>query len=103
MRKLKLNLEALQVDSFEPDSAPSAKPGTVRGREVDCSAYDTCWCPTGEARCTATVPLTDYSCQSNIIACPVLYSDGSCDGSCYYSDAHSCTWCNTEDRTCWYC
>lgn len=91
MNKMKLDLASLKVDSFVVDAAELEGRGTVRGQVADCSAYNSCWCPTGETRCEATVPVTEYSCQSNLIACPIFYSEqGSCDGYCQYTDHASC-------------
>ncbi len=54
MRKLKLDLEQLSVESFAASSAPQAGPGTVEAHntayEGTCNTY-TCRCPT-EYRCT---------------------------------------------------
>lgn len=103
MIKLKLDLTELRVESFEAGNGRPVRRGTVRGQVVDCTAYDSCWCETGPAECEYG-PETNYSCQSNIIACPIIYTDGSCAGdACYYSDAHTCDVQCTDWRTCNYC
>jgi hypothetical protein len=50
MRKLRLDPDALAVDSFEPRAADEARRGTVQGNEalVDTGVYScwaTCRCP----------------------------------------------------------
>lgn len=78
MKKLKLEIESLEVESFElrRDSAPF---GTVKGREYSsgpmgcnnaCYSDDPCYThdPSCEQTCNATC---DYSCMcvSNEVAC----------------------------------
>ena len=73
MRKLKLNLEALNVDSFELTDAEKARQGTVHGHvdythprvcdtAVDCS-FNSCpsYCHTA---CAATcIETCDFTCE----------------------------------------
>jgi hypothetical protein len=82
MRKLKLELEALAVESFDVD-VPADRGGTVRGAEI-------------------TVPLTcatdEYqSCEGSC--------DGGCSGGCgsgWYSCEASCGGgCGTDENTCY--
>ena len=68
MRKLKLELENLTVESF--DTTTPAKPrGTVFGEQ--CTCYTQCTCP-GCPTCDNTCPQT----------CAYTCDDASCNGSC---------------------
>ncbi len=85
MKKLKLHLDDLRIDSFSTTSA--AKPrGTVFGEQCTCYTQCTCpGCPTCDASCNGTCGAT---------------CDASCNGTC-----DGCTWeasCggNTCDYTC---
>jgi len=81
MRKIKLDVESLSVESFATASAPRAK-GTVlgheptRGHNTQCaSAYDACptgFCaPTYDIACTQTCDTYDPEiCPSAVDACP---------------------------------
>lgn len=81
MRKIKLNLEALNVESFATAAAAGAR-GTVlgnqptRGANTQCaSAYDACptgFCaPTYDLACTQTCDTYDPElCPSVVDACP---------------------------------
>ena len=60
MKKLKLKLDALVVDSFRiPNGARD--PGTVRAH-ADCTWFDSCLCKTAYYYC-GTGPHTIYSCD----------------------------------------
>ncbi|HEX8696059.1 MAG TPA: hypothetical protein VF746_26825 [Longimicrobium sp.] len=77
MKKLKLELDALQVESFEA-ATPAARLGTVRGREDSsgggwecgnaCYSFDTCYTLDGGQTCPATC---EYSClcESDVVDC----------------------------------
>ncbi|HEU4883110.1 MAG TPA: hypothetical protein VFT45_12710 [Longimicrobium sp.] len=76
MRKLKLDVHTLRVESFEPIAEDGARRGTVRGNdatpdcseEIECSGgYDTCF---GES-CVITACLT--------CLCPHTGPQPSCD------------------------
>jgi hypothetical protein len=81
MRKMKLNVEALNVESFATDATPKAE-GTVlahartNGANTQCaSAYDACptgFCaPTYDIACTQTCDTYDPEvCPSVVDACP---------------------------------
>jgi hypothetical protein len=71
MRKLKLQLEDLRIDSFA--TTPAEKPkGTVFGEQCTCYTQCTCpGCPTCYASCNGTC---DASCNGTC--------DASCDGGC---------------------
>ncbi len=65
MRKLKLNLDQLAVDSFGTVPAEEKK-GTVLGEQ--CTCYTACTCPgcdTCDASCGATCMSQCGSCDSN--------------------------------------
>jgi hypothetical protein len=59
MKKLKLQLENLAVDSFATGAA-GAEPGTVHG-QADCTWFQSCLCKTAYYHC-GTGPYTIYSC-----------------------------------------
>ena len=61
MRKKKLSLESLAVDSFATTGAPAAGRGTVRAAADDCTCVYSCLCPTNAYYC-ATVRATAISC-----------------------------------------
>ncbi len=63
MRMLKLEIEALTVDSFHTAPAAAAR-GTVRGAQDRLIAYD------------------DTECPSGVSACPILSCGSSCDPIC---------------------
>lgn len=60
MKKLKLRIESLTVESFQT-AADSARRGTVRGHGDDCTWFDSCFCETAYAVC-GTGPATIHSC-----------------------------------------
>jgi len=59
MKKLKLEIEALQVDTFEP-AAAEADAGTVQGQEVTQwqTCPQSCGCPVTDLAHTCTCPDT---------------------------------------------
>jgi hypothetical protein len=69
MRKLKLQLEDLMIDSFTTTPAEKAK-GTVFGEQ--CTCYTACTCP----------------------GCPTCYAScgGSCDATCNGTCGATCDW-----------
>ncbi|HYR09771.1 MAG TPA: hypothetical protein VEQ60_18490 [Longimicrobium sp.] len=89
MKKMKLELEQLAVDSFDTSAAPERR-GTVYGRQVtdfthctcpghpSCDGYDTCQGPTCDAFCTYTQgdPSCDITCHGRFTCEP------SCDYTC---------------------
>lgn len=67
MKKLKLQIDALAVDSFRPDAgAAGREPGTVHG-QAECTYFDTCLCKTAYYQC-GTGPYTVYSCTPTTTA-----------------------------------
>jgi hypothetical protein len=80
MRKLRLQLDDLRIDSFDTTQAKKAR-GTVFGEQ--CTCYTQCTCP--------GCPSCDESCNGT---CEVSCFDtcaGSCNGTCY----KTCNGCNT--------
>jgi len=79
MKKLKLQLEDLRIDSFQ--TTPAEKPkGTVFGEQCTCYTQCTCpGCPTCDASCNGTC---EASCNGTC--------DASCNGTCAPSAAGTC-------------
>ena len=77
MKKLKLEIETLHVDSFEPAAGAAADTGTVRGAEL--TQFQTCVQSCG-------CPVTD---RAHTCGCP----DTSMNNPCFC----------TEWQTCWNC
>lgn len=79
MKKLRLQLDDLLVDSFQTTAAKKEK-GTIFGQECTCYTNCTCpGCPTCAASCNGTC-------------------NGSCNGTCYscdYTCDESCAECGT--------
>ena len=87
MKKLKLELDDLRVDTFDTSFATRAK-GTVFGEQ--CTCYTNCTCP-GCPSCDDTCANTcqgiscDYTCDQSCI-------EGTCVNSCHnYPDNVTCT------------
>ncbi len=104
MKKLKLQLEDLRIDSFQ--TTPAEKPkGTVFGEQCTCYTQCTCpGCPTCDASCNGTC---DASCNGTCGAscngtCGETYDTcgqscyyGSCEPTCDVTSAHMvCSRCN---------
>ncbi len=90
MKKLKLDLEDLSVESFATTPEPRAEGGTVFGQQCTCYTQCTCpGCPTCDASCNGTCGGTcDASCNGtcgDTCNCPT--GDYSCAGDC---DPNSC-------------
>ena len=84
MKKLKLRLDDLQVDSFQTTMVRKEK-GTVFGEQCTCRTQCTCpGCPTCDASCNGTC---GASCN------------GTCDASCYGTCGDTCD-CVSND-TCY--
>lgn len=99
MKKLKLHLEELVVDSFAIDAEGSGR-GTVQAHntcadtcvELDCSGQCTGSCGTdpGSAYCgTGTVcgpteSHADFSCSTGGYGCQTMYEWTGCDWSCCF-------------------
>jgi hypothetical protein len=87
MKKLRLQLEDLHIDSFTT-TPPERPKGTVFGEQCTCWTQCTCpGCPTCDASCNGTC---GGSCNGSCGAT----CDGSCGGTCDWS-------CNcTYEATC---
>lgn len=73
MKKLKLDVDALQVESFDPAADEYGVRGTVDGRQIlnpNTRALSEC------IRCLQTA---DFSCRNSCMASCI----GTCDASCY--------------------
>jgi hypothetical protein len=113
MRKFRLDVDALGVDSFDTTAAPAPPKGTVRGFASDpwsacCSNGGSCYafCTAGDS-CAGTceaVCVTNASCDTTCFESPCVQSgawtcDGStCAGTCGASCNATCT-C-TEPASC---
>jgi hypothetical protein len=88
MKKLRLQLEDLQIDSFQTTS-PEKPKGTVFGEQCTCYTQCTCpGCPTCDASCNGTC---DASCNGSCDGCsgdPSCF--GSCDETCEWSCGTTC-------------
>lgn len=63
MKKMRLQVDSLAVESFRTGAEPPRDPGTVHGRGEDgCTWVDTCLCETAYYNC-GTGPATLYSCD----------------------------------------
>jgi hypothetical protein len=87
MKKLRMDLEQLVVDTFDT-VAPVARKGTVFGEQ--CTCYTACTCP-GCPTCVNT------ECNQNSCAETCATCDWSCGGSCMYTE---CTGNTFDARTC---
>jgi hypothetical protein len=61
MKKLKLALDRLSVDSFRTQPHVPVEAGTIEARNADCTSPATCNCPTSLYNC-GTIAATVYSC-----------------------------------------
>ncbi len=92
MRKLKLDLEELSVESFATTPEARGESGTVFGQQCTCYTQCTCpGCPTCDASCNGTC---DASCNGSCDASCNGTCDGTCPASGYTCDV-SCD-CNTN-------
>jgi hypothetical protein len=94
MRKLKLDLDQLIVESFDTRARGRRQPGTVFGEQCTCYTNCSCpGCPTCDASCNGTCGATcDASCNGTC--------DASCNGTCNNSCGGTCN-CGTLN-TCYY-
>jgi hypothetical protein len=83
MKKLKLDLEDLSVESFATTPDSRGEGGTVFGQQCTCYTQCTCpGCPTCDASCNGTCGGTcDASCNGTCGGS----CDFSCEGTCYDS------------------
>jgi hypothetical protein len=79
MKKLKLHLDELRIDSFDT-TAPQNARGTVFGEQCTCYTQCTCpGCPTCDASCNGTC---DASCNGT---CDASCGNNTCYASCNYT------------------
>ncbi len=82
MKKLKLDLEDLSVESFATTPEPRAEGGTVFGQQCTCYTQCTCpGCPTCDASCNGTcADSCDFSCGDTCgdtcFGCNATYGQG---------------------------
>jgi hypothetical protein len=96
MKKLKLDLDALTVESFAPSKAP-AEAGTVRGYLTayyelcypDQTWEDSCTC---EPTCNADTCYTCYNCGGTA-GCATGGSDPACTSTCAPTPVTGCPIC----------
>jgi hypothetical protein len=92
MKKLKLQLEDLLVDTFDTTPVQRAK-GTVFGEQCTCYTQCTCpGCPTCAASCNGTCAA---SCNGSCAATCDASCGGTCDYSCDCTYETSCDGCGT--------
>jgi hypothetical protein len=86
--KLKLDLDELQVESFDTTPGEHRREGTVFGQQCTCYTQCTCpGCPTCDASCNGTCGGT---------------CDASCNGTCGGTCANSC-YGTCGEYTCYGC
>ena len=61
MKKTRLSLDTLAVDTFTAGQAQRGEGGTVHAAARPCTSWDTCQCPTSAYVCS-TRPYTAISC-----------------------------------------
>ena len=82
MKKLKLSLDDLRIDSFQT-TAPAKPKGTVFGEQCTCYTQCTCpGCPTCYASCNGTC---DASCNGTCGATCDASCNGTCEWTCDYA------------------
>jgi hypothetical protein len=84
MKKLKLDLEDLSVESFATTPESRGEGGTVFGQQCTCYTQCTCpGCPTCDASCNGTCGGTcGGTCEASC--------NGTCDFTCDYSCGAGC-------------
>ncbi|HEX5869898.1 MAG TPA: hypothetical protein VFY65_05775 [Longimicrobium sp.] len=89
MRKLRLQLDDLRIDTFDT-TAPQRARGTVFGEQCTCwtqCGQNTCpGCPTCDASCNGTCA---GSCNGTCASCDAS-CNGTCDWTCDYTCGDSC-------------
>lgn len=101
MRKLKLDLDQLVVDSFSTQVRPK-RGGTVHGQVCTCyTQCDTCpGCPTCDASCNGTCGGATCAGTCGGGTCGGATCAGSCDASCGGTCGATCYDCTVYDITC---
>jgi hypothetical protein len=84
MKKFRLELDDLRIDSFSTTPAQKAK-GTVFGEQCTCYTQCTCpGCPTCDASCEGSCGAScDYSCQATC-------APASCFETCMWTCGYAC-------------
>ncbi|HEV2736456.1 MAG TPA: hypothetical protein VGV85_16540 [Longimicrobiaceae bacterium] len=97
MKKLKLDLEDLTVESFATTPESRGEGGTVFGQN-HCTCYTQCTCPgcpTCDASCNGTCGGTcDASCNGTCGGT----CDFSCGDTCYETCGYTCQTCGGRDE-----
>jgi hypothetical protein len=103
MKKFKLQLDDLRIDSFSTTPAQTPQ-GTVYGEQCTCRTNCTCpGCPTCDASCNGTCYAScngtcDAACDETLDACG---SDYTCGDGCGYTEPGYVTYGpNAECRIC---
>lgn len=99
MRKLKLDLDHLAVESFDTNPPEGAQRGTVLGLAP--TRFDTCLCTGGGATCGLSC---DPGCDNSVGGTCDVSCNGTCVGSCNCT-GNSCygsciATCNASCDTC---
>jgi hypothetical protein len=81
MRKLKLDLEDLAVESFATTSESRGEGGTVFGQN-HCTCYTQCTCP--------GCPTCDATCNGSCVNTCAASCNGTCGGTCGASCNGTC-------------
>jgi hypothetical protein len=91
MKKLKLDLEDLSVESFATTPEPRAEGGTVFGQQ--CTCYTQCTCP--------GCPTCDASCNGSCVNTCAASCNGSCVNTCGDTcGGYTCECWPTNDTGC---
>jgi hypothetical protein len=86
MKKIRLNVDALDVESFEPDGAVPGR-GTVRGAQIT-AYYQLCYdTDTWQMSCTCEPTCNADTCYNCTNGCP---SNG-CPSNCPTAGGRTCT------------
>lgn len=91
MRKLRLDMDELRVESFDTTAAGGARRGTVRGNADGVASAEPDTCQSQDAQCSDDSNCAQscpWTCAGDPVSC-----GGSCEGSC-----HTCP--DTCGRTC---
>ena len=93
MKKLTLNPEMLEVQSFTTSSDRPVR-GTVRGQQELCTCYTNCTCPgcptcDGYNTCDATCPATCAN-TCDDASCDTCFGQLSCGASCWETCERTC-------------
>ncbi len=103
MKKLRLDLDAIRVESFDTTAPKAAAAGTVRGH----SGYESCWGVTCSVTCAGTC-YGQYTCEAyNTCAhtCDLVNTCDTCATLCEYTcnGQKTCDFggCGEPSANCW--